>query len=42
MRLVMTRVFAGAGTGEDEQGAFGGFNGGTLFGIQIVDERLHG
>jgi len=33
---------SGAGTGEDEQGTFGGFNGGTLFGIQIVDERLHG
>ena len=33
---------SGAGAGEDEQGAFGGFNGSTLFGIQIVDERLHG
>ena len=33
---------SGAGAGEDEQGAFGGFNGGALFGIQIVDERLHG
>ena len=33
--------FARAGAGEDEQGAFGGLDGGALFGIQIVDERLH-
>ena len=34
--------FAGAGAGQDEQRAFSGLDGGALFGIQIVDERLHG
>ncbi len=33
---------AGAGSGEDQQRALGGFDGGALFGIQFVDERLHG
>ena len=32
--------FARAGAGEDEQGAFGGFDGGALFGIEIVEERM--
>ena len=32
--------FARAGSGQDEQGAFSGLDGGALFGIQIVDERL--
>ena len=33
--------FAGAGAGEDEDGAFGGFGGTTLFGIELVQEILH-
>jgi len=33
---------SGAGAGKDEQGTFRSFNGGALFGIQIVDERLQG
>ena len=32
--------FAGAGAGQDEQGAFSGLDGGALFGIQFVDKRL--
>ena len=31
--------FAGAGAGQDEQRAVGGFDGGALFGIQIGEER---
>ena len=34
--------FARAGSGQDEQGALGGLDGGALFGIQIVEERLQG
>ena len=34
--------FARAGAGKDQQRAFGGLNGGALFGVQIVDERLQG
>ena len=33
--------FAGAGSGKDEQRTLGGLDGGALFGIQIVEERLH-
>ena len=32
--------FARSGAGQDEQRAFGGFNGGALFGIQIGEERM--
>ena len=32
--------FAGAGAGEDEQGAFGGLDGGALFGIEIGEKRM--
>ena len=32
--------FARSGAGEDEQRAFGGFNGGALFGIEMVEERM--
>ncbi len=34
--------FAGAGAGQNEQGAFGGLNGGALFGVQAFGERLQG
>ena len=34
--------FAGACAGEDEQGTFSGFDCGSLFGIQIVSERVQG
>ncbi len=40
MRLVMTTGFARSGAGKDEQRAFGGFNGISLFWIQLFDERL--
>ena len=33
--------FAGAGSGEDEHRAFGGFGGEALFGIQRVEKVLH-
>jgi hypothetical protein len=32
--------FAGAGACEDEQGAFGGLDSGTLFGIEIGEKRV--
>ena len=32
--------FAGSGAGEDEQGAFGGLDSGTLFGIEMGEERM--
>ena len=32
---------AGASASEDEKGAFGGFGGKTLFGIQGVEKVLH-
>ena len=32
--------FAGAGAGEDEQGAFGGLDSGALFGIEIGEKRV--
>ena len=34
--------FARACAGKDEQRPLGGFDGGTLFWIEIGDERLHG
>ena len=33
--------FAGACAGEDQDRAFGGFGGTTLFGIELVEEILH-
>jgi len=41
MRLVMTRVLPEPARRESA-GAFGGLDGGALFGIQIVGERLQG
>jgi hypothetical protein len=32
--------FAGSGACEDEQGAFGSFNGGALFGIEMVEKGV--
>ncbi len=32
--------FAGAGAGEDEQGALGSLDSGALFGIEMVEERV--
>jgi hypothetical protein len=34
--------FAGACAGQDEQGSFSGLDGGSLFGIQVVSERVQG
>jgi hypothetical protein len=42
MRLVMTRVLPEPAPGQNQQRAFGGLDGGALFGIQVVEERLHG
>jgi hypothetical protein len=42
MRLVMTRVLPEPAPARISSGPFGGLDGGALFGIQIVEERLQG